>query len=407
METEVRAVREGELEAFFRMTSAAFSDSLSTEEVELASKVLDPERVLVATEGDAFVAGTASVPFQLTVPGGRTLACAGISAVGTLPTHRRRGLSAALMRRQLEDVHGLGEPLAYLWASEGAIYQRFGYGLGSYSAAFRIPRERTAFLRELEPAGRVRLLEREDALKVIPEVYERVRPTRPGMTDRSADWLAYWMRHDEAHHRRKDPWFFAIHETAEGVQGYAVYSVKEVWEEALPENELEVIELVAATDDAYAALWRFCFGVDLVRLIKGWKRPIDEPLMHMLLEPRALHFQVRDGTWVRLVDVAAALEGRTYAREGGLVLEVRDDLAPWNQGTYELDAGSDGATCKRTDAEPQLSMRVEDLAAAYLGTVPMRALATAGRVVAHDPDALKTADAMFASPVAPWCPWIF
>jgi predicted acetyltransferase len=409
MDVEIRTLREGELEPLLRANAAWFGEGFSAAGAQAERPTIEPERYFVALEGDRIVAGAGAATFELTVPGGLTVPCAGLTAVGTLPTHRRRGLGTALMKRQLEQARDREDPLSYLWASEAVIYQRFGFGLGAWAGAFRIRREATGLLRDVQASGRLRLVERDEALKLIPDVYERVRRERPGAIDRSPAWLEYRFHHRDEHHRDKDssPPFFAIYETGNGVDGYVVYSIKDLWTHGGPNQELEIDELVAATDDAYAGLWRYCFDVDLVRTVTGWKRPFDEPLLQMLVEPRALNFRLRDGTWVRLVDVPAALEARRYSHEGRIVIEVDDGFAPWNDGTYELDGGPEGATCRPSSDEPDLSMSVEDLAATYLGAITFRALAAAGRVVERRPGALKTADAMFSSAVAPWCPWIF
>ena len=408
MDAQIRALREDEIDDALRANAAWFGAGASAEDMAAERKVIEPDRYFVATDGDQIVAGAGAVTFQLTVPGGVTVPCAGLTSVGTLPTHRRRGLGRALMKRQLEDARDRQAPVSYLWASEAAIYQRYGYGMGAFCGAFEIHRDQTGFVHEVPWPGRLRLVERAEALKIIPDVYERVRLTRAGMIDRPVTWLEYRFHHDE-HHREKDssPPFFAIYETGDGAEGYVTYTIKDTWSYGGPKQELTVDELVSATDEAYAALWRYCFEVDLVRKVEGWKRPIDEPLLHMLREPRALRFQVRDATWIRLVDVAAALEARRYSHEGRIVIEIDDEFAPWNDGTYELEGSPHGATCRPTGAEPDLSMRVEDLAATYLGAVSFRSLARAGRVTERGPDTLTTADAMFSSAVAPWCPWIF
>jgi predicted acetyltransferase len=408
MDVEYRSLREDEIDAVIDAQGLWFGEGISPRERERERSITDPDRYFVALDGDRIVAGTASVRFQLTLPGGVTTQCSGVTGVGTLPTHRRKGLATELMRRQLDDAREHEEPVSYLWASEAVIYQRFGFGLGAYACAFEIHRDGTGFVREVDTPGRMRLVNREEATKLIPDVYERVRPTRPGMVDRPGPWLDYRLPHpDDSGGKGSSPPFFAICETGEGVDGYVVYSIKDKWTHGGPELELEVDELIAATPDAYATLWRYVFDVDLIRKIEGWKRPLDEPLLHLLLEPRALRFQVRDGTWVRLVDVAAALEARRYSHEGRLVLEVRDEFAQWNDGVYELEAGPEGASCRQSGAAPDLSMRVEDLAATYLGTVSFRQLAAAGRVTERNSGALVSADAMFSSAVAPWCPWIF
>ena len=132
-----------------------------------------------------------------------------------------------------------------------------------------------------------------------------------------------------------------------------------------------------------------------------------DPLLSLLAEPRRLRLTVRDGVWVRLVDVPAALESRRYAAEDRIVLEVRDDFCPWNDGRVALEGGADGAACVRTDASPDLMLSSAELAAAYLGGTTIGHLARAGRVDEETPGALRRADAMLRWDPAPWCPEMF
>ena len=185
------------------------------------------------------------------------------------------------------------------------------------------------------------------------------------------------------------------------------YRVKDNWDEAGPDQTLTVEDLLATTDQTSQALWAYCFGVDLVRHVEGWKRPVDEPLLLMLAEPRALRFRIRDGAWLRVIDLSPALEARRYSTEGTLRLEVRDEFCPWNEGRWELHGGPDGATCRRSDGEPDVVLAAGDLAAMYLGAVRPSALARAGRVQERTDGALERADAMFAWDPAPWCPHVF
>jgi predicted acetyltransferase len=112
---------------------------------------------------------------------------------------------------------------------------------------------------------------------------------------------------------------------------------------------------------------------------------------------------VYDALWMRLVDVGAALSGRSYAGDGAIVFDVRDTVCPWNEGRWSL---ADGAAT-RTDAEPDLALDVAALGAAYLGGVSFRDLASALRVDELRPGAVERADAMFAHRPLPWCPEIF
>jgi predicted acetyltransferase len=408
VDIEIRPFGPDRYREFMEMMSVAFGEDFDPKaELEVYRPIFEASRTWGAFDGGQVIGAAADTEFGLTVPGGMVSA-SGVSAVAVLPTHRRRGIMRALLRRQTDEAHDSGRPVSYLWASEGAIYQRVGYGVGTLAAGFEIDRQHTAFLRPVEPTGRIRLVNRDEALKLLPIVYDRLRSTRPGMVSQTEAWWEEIFRHSD-HHREKgtSSLFFAIRESTEGADGYLVYRVKDDWTDAGPDQTLVLEELVAATDEAYAELWTYCFSVDLVRHIKGWKRPIDEPLLLMLAEPRALRFKVRDGAWLRIIDLAEALGARRYAMEGRLRLDVRDEFCPWNQGRWELEGGPDGASCGRTDSGPDLLLNVADLAAMYLGAVRPSTLARAGRVEERTAGSITRADAMFATDVAPWCPHVF
>src|ERR671919_162683 len=158
---------------------------------------------------------------------------------------------------------------------------------------------------------------------------------------------------------------------------------------------------------AATTLWRYCFEVDLVQTVEGWKRPVDEPLLTMLLNPRGLGLRVRDGTWLRIVDVERALAGRTYGREGRLILELEDGFCDWNAGRWELEGATEGATCRSSEAEPDLVLGAGELASIYLGAIRPSVLAEAGRLAERTDGSVRRADAMFATELAPWCAHIF
>lgn len=265
--------------------------------------------------------------------------------------------------------------------------------------------KRTAVLRgSPSPEGRIELVPLEEALRLMPIPFERVRRTTPGMLARTPVWWEYATRDLERWRDGASALLHCVHRTADEVDGYVSYRFKHDWSEGVPEGSVIVQELMAATPEAYADLWRFVLGIDLAARVEGRSRPSDEPLLHLLAEPRRLRLQLGDGLWIRLVDVPRALEARRYRTDGRVVLEVHDEFTPANQGRYELEGGRDGASCRPTDAEPDLELAVEDLGAAYLGGTSFDALALAGRVRILQAGAEARADAMFGTARAPWCP---
>jgi len=215
----------------------------------------------------------------------------------------------------------------------------------------------------------------------------------------------YWL--GSYHHERELMRFVAVREGSGGADAYALYRVKHEWPGSMPRLELTVEDVQATTPQAYAEIWRFLLDVDLVSRVKAWSRPPDEPLLHLLQEPRLLQLTARDGLWLRPVDVRSALAARGYAGAGRIVLRVHDRFCAWNEGRFALDAELDGATCSETDEEPDLSCSINTLGAVYLGGSSFRQLWRANQVAEDRPGALSRADALFASDPAPWSPHVF
>jgi predicted acetyltransferase len=408
MVLDIRTVDAERFDAFHAALAAAFSSGLSPEELEFERKIAEFDRILAAYDGEEIVGGAVACSFELTVPGAIVRA-AGVTGVGVKPSHRRLGINTALMRRQLDDIRERGsEPLAILYASEGGIYQRFGYGVATWMTEISIESERTRFLTSPVSNGRVRMLAREPALEAMAAVYDRVRPLGNGLLSRSPDRWNRIIREHLHGEENADQLFYAVHDGPDGPDAYAAYRVKQEWPGEIPSSTLKVDELMADSPGAYADMWRFLFDVDLVAKIGCWNRPIDDPLLHLLVEPRRLRMQVRDGLHVRVVDVPRALAARRYAAQGRVVLEVRDEFCPWNDGRYELEVARDGAAgCRRTGAAADVVLAATELGSAYLGGMGFRALHRAGLVDEERDGALARADSIFASDPAPWCANMF
>jgi predicted acetyltransferase len=392
---ELRPATRAEFEEFSRAALSAFHRELGDEDRRRYEQIDEPERSLAWFDDGRIVATTGAFTRELTVPGA-AVPCAAVTAVAVVPTHRRRGLLTAMMRRQLDDLRERGEPVAALWASEGSIYGRFGYGIGARAARLvaRRPEARLAPAEsgalQAGPAG-----ERVEAMRAV---HERVRPQRPGMLDRRGPWWSDRLFDPERDRRGAQP-LRAV--TVE--DGYALYAVRPDDAEDGPAGEVVVRELVAVTPAAHARLWAFLVDQDLTRTVTYELAPVDEPLWLALADARAVRTTVHDAIWLRLVDVAAALGARGYAADPGVVIDVADGFCEWNAGRYRVSA--DG--CERTEEAADLALDVTALATAYLGGATLLELAAAGRVRELTPGAVERASAAFRSDVEPWCPDTF
>ena len=406
MTVEIRNPEQDEVQAWFLACEASFADEIHEEDVERDRKMIPAERMLGAYDDGAVVGTSADLPMLLRIPGGE-LAAAGVTMVGVMPSHRRRGILTQLMRRELDDALGSGEPLSILWASEEPIYGRFGYGVATFKAAISADRDRIAFRGEPESGARVRLIDAEEAARVLPPIWDRVQADRPGVFARSQEWWQEYRLPDPEHRRRgSGPRFIALLELDGSPEAYALYRVKESWDEGFAASRLQVIEAVGTTPLAERELWRFLFGIDLIARVDAYFLPVDHPLLLAVTESRRLRIRVSDGLWLRLLDVERALEARSYGAEGTLSIELSDEFLPDNAGTWTLEAGPKGASVSRAgDAELRLDVR--DLASAYLGGFTFSQLAGAGLVEELAPGAIDRADALFRTPRAPWCPQVF
>jgi predicted acetyltransferase len=197
--------------------------------------------------------------------------------------------------------------------------------------------------------------------------------------------------------------FFAYYEVDGVPTGYVIYRIRHNSVAGHDSNKVEVKELVANDDEAIAALWRFCFDIDLASTLSvGHGASSDDGLSWMLSDPRRLKRSTYDGLWLRLIDVPTALAARTYSQEGSLAVRVEDSFCDWNDGVWRIDGGSDGADCVATSDSPDISMSAADLAAIYMGGSKPSEIARSGRIVENVSGALGTADRMFATSRKPW-----
>jgi predicted acetyltransferase len=398
---EYRSPTADEFAAVLRTTHAAFGEELKDDDLERQRRLMTPDRVLAAWDDGRPVGVTASFPFELTVPGGQAKA-AGVTWVGVLPSHRRRGILRELMLRQLEDVHQRGEPLAILWASESLIYGRFGYGAAAPVTSLNA--ERAAFALRDDPGARgsVRLVDADEAAELFPPIYERIRRERPGMLSRTEDWWTQGRLADPEHWREgSGPKFYALLEVDGEPAGYALYRIASKWgDDGTPQGEVRIVEAFATSPAATSELWRFLFGIDLITRVKSQTADTAWPLFLMVSDPRRLHQSAGDGLWLRLVDLEAGLRARRFEQSEPVVLEVTDEVLPRNAGRWSVGPESS----ERSEADPDVALDVTDLACAYLGAFTFERLAAAGRARELRPGGLARGTALFATPIPPYCP---
>ena len=406
----IRVLTDEDWPAVLEVDGNAFGNTFEAEVLDSERLLHEPGRTLGSFDGATLVGLTSAFSFDLTVPGA-VVPAAGVSWVGVLPTHRRRGVLRGLMTTQLHEVRDRGrEAVAILWASEPVIYGRFGYGLASRGYAMKVPRDAHALRSDspTDPALRLRLVPAED-WKLTADVYAAAAAARPGMIARDERWHRRAASDYASLREGRSALRCVVAEDDSGIRGYARYSTKPDWSTPVPSGTVHVREVIGVDGAALAALYRYLFDLDLMGAAEVWNVPVDSPLLHWLNNTRSTKPVWQDALYVRLVDVGAALAQRRYSGPVDVVIEVTDPVLPWNDGRWRLVGGPDGARCERSEDEPDLTLGVTDLGGAYLGGTALGELAGAERVRVRTggADMLPAVSAAFATSPAPWCPFVF
>jgi len=386
----IRVAEESDVEAMIDFDGRAFGEPWPENLHEYARATIDLDRFRVAVDGSTLVGVAGSFEQELTVPGGAQVPSGGVTWIAVAPTHRRQGLLRRLMGDLHADIDSRDEPIAMLTASEGAIYERFGYGVASHLRVAAIDRRRTQVRPEFRPEpGAVRPTNLDDP--ALAEIFDRYRRGRVGEIDRTPA--------RDALVKAQDPNSITVVAHADG---YATWKVKAVWNNGHPAHELSLMDLVAITPEAHAALWHTVLSVDLVGPITSFRAlAMDDELPYIVDDQRAVRTTgVIDMLWLHLRDVGAALRARTYSTDEKMVIDV--DLGDGSE-RWRIDGSPDGATVKKARTRPDLSMDRATLGAIYLGGVRPSMLARAGKIAARNTDALRRADAFFMGDRLPHC----
>ena len=396
------------VDEFFAAVMRGFHSDYVADQWKPMHKVIEPERSFGFQVDGRWISTCGAYTRTLTVPGG-SVPVAAVTIVTVQPSYRRRGLLTEMMTHQLHDIHERGdEPIALLWASESAIYGRFGYGQATPQVRLTGKTKTAGFRQEVDlGGGSVGEVERDQAIPVIKRLHGSLLPDRVGALNRNDDWWDVRWHDPESERHGASAYRFALHYDRRGrPDGYVAFRVKTSWESDSG-SEVIISELDAVPGPARAALWRFILDLDLVRRFSTHGSPVDEPLRYLVHDLRSVKAELEDGTYARLVDVPRALEARRYLTELDVIIGVQDPLLPDNNGSIRLEGGPDGAVVTRSRRRPDVIMSVRELSAIYLGGTPLVPLARAGLVTERTKGAVQATAAAFAWPQPPFCPDFF
>jgi predicted acetyltransferase len=388
MSIDIRYATPDEFLAVADLDGASFGIGYDEDALAQARAELHLDRVLVAVDSTRIVGVSAELPFEMTLPGGRPVPATGLTWVSVDVTHRRRGIVRSLLERQVRSAAAAGDAAVILYASEGGIYGRFGFGNATVFRRTAV-RRRNARLAEPVDASAVRRLDSEQARPRLVALHDRQRRRVPGAVSRDEKRWDVILGDRPSARRGASALQHLVHP-----EGFLSYRIKTEWDQGEPNGTCEIVDYHPGPPEAHAALWQTLLAVDLVATITSYRIPVDDPLPLRLTDPRAVdttHWA--DGMWVRPADVAALLGGRTYAVELDLVLAVVDPVL--GDARYRLRGGPEGAECARTSAAPDVMLGVADVGALSLGGLRFGRLVRAGRAEGLEPGLARRLDLAF------------
>ncbi|MFT4045036.1 MAG: GNAT family N-acetyltransferase [Gordonia sp. (in: high G+C Gram-positive bacteria)] len=372
------------------------------ESADLRRKVRNSDVVLVRDESRTpapLVGVSMFYRMQMTVPGADVVDAAALSWVSVASTHRRRGILRRMITELFEQWESQGYAFAILTASEGTIYERFGFGPACFAESVRITPGEPKFRAQPPESATVYFGTPAQVAAAIPDIHARWARTRPGALHRSPQWWAPILA-DRPSQRppAASGLHYLLHE-----DGYASYRIHK---SNSGQVRAQVEEFFAVTEQAHTELWRVLTSLDLIPSLTA-SIPVDDPLWAKITDLRAVVVTGRDDKmWVSILDVATALGARRYAADLDLVIEVADHFRA-RGGSYRLSVRDGVANVTDADTDPHVRVDISTLSSLFLGGVRATWAAAAGRLSADSPETLHALDRAFAPERAPFAGTFF
>ncbi len=403
MALEIRPVKSEELDEMNRIVRTNFASQGE------ALLKMPPELTLCAFCDGKMATTYAAWPLTMMLNGSQT-PVAGVTVVSTLPVYRRRNYLRKITSEHFQQLHERGgQAIAALFASRAAIYQRYGYAVVSTRNGYCVEPRYLDLISSPVVSGEF-LEAGDDDMATMLDLYHRFIEGKTGYLRRNEAFEVATgapftvVRNPET----QIAMYKVMYIEAGKPAGYAIYSISRDTRPGHPMVQLvNITDLVWHSASAYRAIWSHFSNMDLVQDIMWGRVPPDDPLPHLMLEPRRLNITSGDGLLGRIVDVERALPLRPYSDEGNLTFEVIDDFCSWNQGKWEADITISGTEIHRTEKTPQLVMPVSTLAMLVFGQISASAAARMGRLDVYDDKALPLWDRVMRTDYRPFCADMF
>jgi len=345
----------------------------------------------------------ASWPFQMKFNGVDS-PVAGVSFVGTLPVFRRMGCLRKVHARHFELLHEKGErPISILFASQAAIYQRYGYAVVSTQNSYDLEPGHIKFksLKHLNDAGKLTQLH-EDEAEILDNIYRQFTAFKTGYLIRDKfKWETGVLNppiNPETVHDK------IVYEEDGVPLGYVVYTVEPHFNKFGLVHRISIRDMAWLSISAYYGIWNYFTNMDLSHNIHWMQVPVDDPMPHLHLEPRRLNIKSSNGFLARIVDLETAIAMRGYNEDGELIFKiVDDDMCPWNNGKWHMEISNGKGTIKRTNKEADFSMSINSFAMILFGQISTTRAMRMGVLDVMRKDALSIFDRLLKTEYMPFC----
>lgn len=319
--------------------------------------------------------------------------CGGIFGVTCDPAMRGRGYAGALLRRALERMRERGQYLSSLWPFDYRYYRRFGWEWTGRSPHYSVPVKLMAASEETRYVETLHGSPAEMAAALNP-LYEAMATRYNGALVRTEKmWEDHLARHGE-----RDPGIY-VYRRGGQMEGCAIVRYTD------DEKVGRVSQLLHTSERAYRGLLGLLahHGMTVERFV--WDAPQDDPLWSLVFN-WPLETKLKPCGMSRIVDVERALASirPDETARGGVTVEISDESAPWNAGTWRIEAESGRLVVARDErAKPDLSLDIQALTQAYWGTPSLHALRPCERLAVHH----ESAFALLAALLPPRTAWLY
>ena len=379
---EYRPVPESRLQEFENVAHYAFypeDEPVDSDRVGDPSSQFGDRRALFA--GEEMVAVCRLLEFEARCRDD-WITLGGFRAVATPPEHRREGHAATLMAEGIAEFAERDAPLVALWPFDHGFYADLGWAAAAKRSTYRLPPAALAPIAEND-TGRL--------FRPSAEEWDRLQAVNVAAsegTSLSIRRTERWWRHRVFEQSGTKRHVYAWERDGE-VESYVVYTV----EREDGDRVLYVQDMASVDDRAFRHVcWILANHDSQIETVEMTEKRGSElgDLLDRVASPKSVSCELSHGAMVRIADVPTALESLTYPEDltATVTLDVVDELAGWNDETFEIRFEHGRVQCNRVeggngDTNPDVTVDVGTLSQLVVGYCDVDRAARVGTLTIH------------------------